>query len=121
MIIVLIILLTAMNLALRLSIAGVELSYQVGKRVDNIRKRGEKKVLKKHKVLKGLSNTANIASRVSVKTISMGAKSVLKVLIKVTSILRNLLCTVFGIVMLYDILVFIIIVAIVGAYNILLQ
>lgn len=122
MILVLIVILTIMSVALRISIAGVELSYQVGRRVNDIRRQGEKKLISnQNNYIKGLSKVTNSTINVSMRTVSTGAKSALRILRMVVTTLRNLLCSVLGLVLILDILVFLIIVAIAGAYVLFLQ
>lgn len=122
MLLVLIVILTIMSVALRISIAGVELSYQVGRRVNDIRRQGEKKLISnQNNYIKGLSKVTNSTINVSMRTVSTGAKSALRILRMVVTTLRNLLCSVLGLVLILDILVFLIIVAIAGAYVLFLQ
>lgn len=122
MILVLIVILTIMSVALRISIAGVELSYQVGRRVNDIRRQGEKKLISnQNNYIKGLSKVTNSTINVSMRTVSTGAKSALRILRMIVTTLRNLLCSVLGLVLILDILVFLIIVAIAGAYVLFLQ
>lgn len=122
MILVLIVILTIMSVALRISIAGVELSYQVGRRVNDIRRQGEKKLISnQNNYIKGLSKVTSSTINVSMRTVSIGAKSALRILRMVVTTLRNLLCSVLGLVLILDILVFLIIVAIAGAYVLFLQ
>lgn len=122
MILVLIVILTIMSVALRISIAGVELSYQVGRRVNDIRRQGEKKLISnQNNYIKGLSKVTNSTINVSMRTVSTGAKLALRILRMVVTTLRNLLCSVLGLVLILDILVFLIIVAIAGAYVLFLQ
>lgn len=116
MIIVLIILLTIISISLSISMAGVELSYQVGKRVNDIRRKGEKSLLEDNETMNKLGDVSNSAIKFSMRTAKRGAKLVLRLLKLVVVSLRNLLCTVLGLVVIIDIIVFLLLVAVVGAY-----
>lgn len=112
MIIVLIILLTIISISLSISMAGLEFSYQVGKRVQSLKKKmkeqDDENNTKEKSSIDKLSPYINAAKR--------GAKKVLKLLKVIIVSLRNLLSFVLGFVVIIDIILFIIIVASVGAY-----
>lgn len=144
MLIFLVVVLTIMKVALQVSIVGLELSYQVGKRVDTIRKVGETiavgttKVatspLKLNKTGKKVNSVINktvgrarrgvdIAFMVAKPVVKVGvrvtissAKILLRVLKLVVSILRDALVALTGLVLVLDIFVFIVLSAIASYY-----
>lgn len=144
MLILLIILLTIMSIALQMSIVGLELSYQVGKRADAIRKVGEKAIVtttnlatkplnksdtgaKVGKTVRGAVKSAKFGldattfvakpvAKVAVKSTILASKATLKILRRVVSLIRDALCGLASVVIVVDIIVCIIILAIVGFY-----
>lgn len=145
MLILLIVILTIMSIALQISIVGLELSYQVGKRADSIRKVGEKAIVtttnlatkplnmsdtgaKVGKTIRGTVKSAKFGidatmfvakpvAKVAVKSTILASKAILKMLRCVISLIRDALCALATVVIIVDIIVFIIILAIVGFYS----
>ena len=136
MLILIIVLLTLMSISLRIAQSGVELSYQVGKRADAIRRKSGKLVEERpkngnkrtHKLVKtinfGLNTTSTIASPVvsSVKTASiLGLKGSIKILRFIISRLRDLLVIVQSLVLIIDIIVALVILSAVSYYLLLIK
>lgn len=116
MVIVLIILLTIINVAINISMTGLELSYQVGMRVHDIRRKSGEVILRKHKVLNKINGDVNSLIESSTKIVKRGTKTVLRLLKVVVVSLRSLLCSVLGIVLFLDAIIFMLLVAVTGAY-----
>lgn len=136
MLILIIVLLTLMSISLRIAQSGVELSYQVGKRADAIRRKSGKLVEERpksgskrtNKLVKtinfGLNTTSTIASPVvsSVKTASiLGLKGSIKILRFIISRLRDLLVIVQSLVLIIDIIVALVILSAVSYYLLLIK
>jgi len=145
MLIFLVVALTIMEIALNVSIVGLELSYQVGKRVDTIRQVGEKVAVgtvavatsplklseKGTKVNSGINKTvrgvkkgidtafkiAKPIAKVAVRTSISTSKIVLKVVKWSIAILRDALCAMASLVLILDIFVFIVLSAIISYYT----
>ena len=119
MLIILILILTIINVALKLSRMGIELSYQVGKRANAIRGRVVS-TNKKDSFSKGKKLVSRLG-KFSVRATERGIKATLRLLSFVVSLLRNILVFFAGFVIVLDIIVFLVVIAVVGAYLLLFQ
>ena len=127
MIILLIVLLTIVNIALRISIGGIEVAVVVADRADKIRlgmeklavsqikKRGSRKAYIGARVTKFGVDTAmvgvRVAGRVAKRATLLAIKASIKLIRYIISVIRDALVALGGVVIAIDVVVFILIMA----------
>lgn len=135
MIILLIVLLTIVNIALRISIGGIEVAVVVADRADKIRlgmeklavsqikKRGSRKAYIGARVTKFGVDTAmvgvRVAGRVAKKATLLAIKASIKLIRYIISVIRDALVALGGVVIVIDVVVFILIMAATAGYLVL--
>lgn len=135
MILLLILLLTIINLALRISISGIEVAVAVAERADRLRQSMEQTAVRKVKQSgnKTAYNTARVAKfgldtavtgvkvvgRVAKKATLLALKASIEVIRLIISVIRSGLMALEGIVIIFDVIIFILLMAATAGYLVL--